>query len=1320
MITRALIVSTRIRLRARLAQVLQSLGYSVELADTQKRALELAKDHSLEAAIILSSSQLTDLAQKLRGRVVRTIVIDEHAHNIEERVLEQVPHALTLEHRLGNRAAPGAAFRRNGPCTLHPNDRVFRDDQGRQVRLTRAEVALLATLMDNSSHVWSRAELRHAAFGRGTEPYDRSIDMLVARLRRKIEQNPKAPRLIVTVPGLGYKFAAQEPREEDNGATGVLVPLNSTRDATTENSVKERYKEPKIATAPAQNPALVNRPAERRQLTVVCCSLGQSTRYASHLDPEDFDELVRRFHNVCATLSTEWGGLVVSSLGGDVTAIFGHPHGHEDDAERAVHSAVALLSKMGDLLPSPNVRLEMRIGVSTSLALVSGDQSVVGEAILLAPRLANTAPVNSVVVAEGTRKLLGNVFDSESLGSFELKGVPDPVRAYRIMGKRPVENLFFARRTKEFTTFVGRNRELEQLTASWERAKSGKGQVVLVSGEAGIGKSRLCEAFLQHIADQPHYVIRYQCSPYHSNTPFYPVINQLERAARFELDDMADTKVGKLEALLAKADASQLDVLLHFALLSIPTDRRQLLPELTPQRQRELTIAALIRQTTVFSSKRPVVIVLADAHWIDDSSLELLARGIASITTARILIVVNFRPDFFPRWLEQRHVTLLHLGRLSREETGAVILAAAAGNKLPDDLYEEIVTKADGIPLFAEELTQSVLESGATRNTTDQRFGAGNPAGVAIPATLFGSLAERLDRLGSDKEIVQIGAAISHEFSYPLIAAVAPISDLELQSALARLAAADLIFVRGKLPNATYVFKHALVQDAAYATMVRRRRQQLHSRIAFALVESFPSLAEGQPEVLAYHFTQAGLVAQAIEYLEQAARRAMDNSANVEAIGHLTRALELLASGSDTRQPSHLRLRLEVMSAQAMIARHGYAASSTWEVLLRAKQTLGSGTGDLSHRFAVLYGIWACHYVRGDVTEQRGAALDFLTEAEQHKDSAALCVALRAVGTTCFTVGEFAEALLRLQRARTLYDAKLHAKYRYQYGQDIGVAALCYLGWALWQLGYADQASKISVEAIKCAEAATHPHTMVYALCHARALMDIFGRRDDRMQSYVGDVVSLCNENGFSHWMSCARILEGWAEVNQGDMKQARARIRSAVVDWRRGGARLWLPLFLTLEAQAQAKAGDGDAALESIEEALTIVDETGERWALAEVLRVKAGLLREATQTGMDEIETVLVNSLEIARRQGARVWELRAACDLARLWQMQARERKGLELLQSVYDQFTEGFDTVDLQEAEALIRTLKGGPPAGRRHRREMVASPNATPNRPRLSG
>jgi predicted ATPase len=830
------------------------------------------------------------------------------------------------------------------------------------------------------------------------------------------------------------------------------------------------------------------------------------------------------------------------------------------------------------------------------------------------------------------------------------------------------------------------------MSTLWERAKAGKGQVALLCGEPGIGKSRVTETWLDLIADEPHILIRYQCSPHHTNSPFYPIINQLERAARFEREDTPDLKLRKLEALLSQAGAATpADTRLYAALLSIPTDKFNSSPGLTPQRQRELTIAALLRRPSDLALTRPVVIVLADAQWIDSSTLELLSRCIASIKAARVFVLINFRPEFFPPWLDESHVTMLTLNRLAREQTEAIILDLAGSKELPRNLQEQIISKSDGVPLFAEELTKTVLESGLLQDAGDQNVAVGPLPPLAIPTTLLGSLTARLDRLGEIREIAQIGAAIGREFSYRLLAAIAPVSGPSLQTALAHLAACELIFVRGEPPDSTYIFKHALVQDAAYATMVRSKCQQLHSRIADALTQGFPESVETQPELMAHHLVQSGLTERAIDYFRKAARHAIERSANTEAIGHLTRALGMLESLPENPERERLALEFEVMLGQAMIAGRGYAAPETRKILLRAKARFEDLT-DPSQKFAILYGIWAGHYVGGEVSKQTDAAMEFLAAAERHKDTASLCIAHRMLGTTCVTKGEFATGLHHLERARALYDSAHHSRYRYQYGQDIGAAAQCYLSWALWHLGHVDQASEVGTEAMKWAEQLSHPHTLVYTICHVRAFIDLFRRRHEDTRSYAAMVVSVSTENGFSHWLNCGRIFEGWAEICRGEVDGWIELLRAGVAAWQKRGARLWLPIFLTLEAEACAKAGRGDAALEAIEEALAIAKNTSERWAMAEVLRVKARLLKAAAGAETKEIETILLSSLDIARAQQARCWELRAACDLARLWKGQGRGREGLKLVQAIYEQFTEGFDTADLLEAKALMQDLK----------------------------
>jgi predicted ATPase len=500
-----------------------------------------------------------------------------------------------------------------------------------------------------------------------------------------------------------------------------------------------------------------------------------------------------------------------------------------------------------------------------------------------------------------------------------------------------------------------------------------------------------------------------------------------------------------------------------------------------------------------------------------------------------------------------------------------------------------------------------------------------------------------------------------------------------------------LVFVSGQSPAATCRFKHALLQDAAYATLSRVKRQQLHSLVAEALEKGFPLTVYTQPELLAHHFTQAGLIERAVDYLLKAGQRSIEHSANVGAIGHLTHALELLQGLPDAPQRKHARFRVEVMLAHAMIAAYGYAAPMRREALLRAR-TLVDNSTDPAQKFALLYGIWAFHYVAGEIAKQRTAAAEFMAEAEQTTDVAIQCIAHRIVGTTHLTMGEFAVAWNHLKRARVLYDPKRHAGHRHRYGQDIGAATLCYLSWALWHLGYVDQASEVATEAMNLAEKLSHPHTLVYTICHARGFMDLFRRRNEDMQSYAGLVNSICNENALLHWVNCGNILDGWAAVCAGQADRGVKTLREGLVGWQKVGARLWMPTFLMLEAEAYAKAGRDEAALQVVERAVAICEDNGERWAMAEVLRTKARLLQSTRQGNFRKIEGTLLDSLEIARRQQARCWELRTSCDLSRLWQRRGQSKKALELLQSVFDQFTEGFDTADLRDAQRLLRDLR----------------------------
>jgi predicted ATPase len=680
------------------------------------------------------------------------------------------------------------------------------------------------------------------------------------------------------------------------------------------------------------------------------------------------------------------------------------------------------------------------------------------------------------------------------------------------------------------------------------------------------------------------------------------------------------------------------------------------------------------------------------------------------IKTARVFLLIEFRPEFIPQWVSEPNVTTLRLGPLGREQSRTIICEVTGCKKLPEEVREQILDRTDGVPLFVEELTKTVLESELLEDVGDQYVAAAPLPALVIPSTLLDSLTARFDRLGPAKEVAQIGAAIGGEFSYQLLAAIVPLSANWLKAALARLVASELILVSADPRKECYTFKHAIVQDAAYAMLSRQKRQQLHSRIADTLENSFPYMIEAQPELLAHHLAQAGSIERAIDYLRKAGQRSIERSANAEAIGHLTSAIELLQSLPNGAERKQTRLDLQVTMAQAMIAAHGYAATSTRKSLMRARELIDELT-PLAQKFAILYGMWAGHYVAGEVGEQRIIAAEFLAEAERTDVTAMQCVAHRILGTTYVTMGEFATGLHHLKQAQALYDSTHHAGYRHQYGQDIGAAALCYQSWALWHLGHFDQASEVATEAMKLAEKLAHPHTLVYTICHARAFMDLFRRRRQDMQSHASRVISICNESGFSHWRNFGRILEGWAAINGGDADRGTELLRKAVGGWQKGGARLWTPMFLILEAEGHVKAGRDEAALETTEQALALCEDTGERWAMAEVLRTKAWILLSTGRAKSNEIEAILLDSLEIARRQQARCWELRTSRDLAHLWRCQGRNSEALKLLQSVCDQFNEGVDVADVRDARAWLSCLSRE--VARKKPGKRVSTPVAAP-------
>jgi len=717
--------------------------------------------------------------------------------------------------------------------------------------------------------------------------------------------------------------------------------------------------------------------AERRQLTIMFCDLVGSTALSARLDPEDLRGIVGAYHRCCAEVIQRNGGFVAKYIGDGVLAYFGYPQAHEDDAERAVRAGLLLAEAVGKI--SIQEPFQVRVGVATGLVVVgdivgSGEaqeRGVVGETPNLAARLQSVAAPNTVVIAEGTRRLLGSLFELEDLGAVDLKGIAGRLRTWAVLRARSVESRFEALHATGLTALVGREEELELPLRRWARAKTGEGQVVLMAGEPGIGKSRLTAALMERLAGEPHTRLRYFCSPQHTDSALYPISGQMERAAGLAHDDTLQAKLDKLDAVLAQTSTSIQDAVLFAEMLSLPNDGRYPALELAPQQRRQRTLEALILQLEVLTRSSPVLMIFEDAHWADPTSLEALGRVVAKMTL-RVLLILTFRPEFNPPWIGQPHVTAMTINRLAQREAGSMIDGVIGNKLLPASVRQDIIERTDGIPLFVEEMTRAVLEA-ESEGAAERTVAAAPSPARAVPASLHASLMARLDRLGPAKEVVQIGAAIGREFSHALLAAVARKDAQELASALNRVVEAGLLFRQGAPPYASYLFKHALVRDAAYSTLLRSQRQALHARIGTKLKERFPEIAVTEPETLAHHYTQASLHDLAIDYWHKAGERALRRSAMVEAVQHLTHAIELTRSLPVTPGRNRRELDLHVALGRFIRIVKGMAAPETLQVFTRARGLLDD-SATVTEQMTVLYGLWGVHYVRAEHAEAREVA----------------------------------------------------------------------------------------------------------------------------------------------------------------------------------------------------------------------------------------------------------------------------------------------------------------------------------------------------------
>jgi class 3 adenylate cyclase len=777
--------------------------------------------------------------------------------------------------------------------------------------------------------------------------------------------------------------------------------------------------------------------AERRQVTVMFSDLVGSTALSARMDPEDLREVISAYQKCASETVQRFGGFVAKFMGDGVLVYFGYPQAHEDDGERAVRAGLELVATVGAL--KTHAPLQTRVGIATGLVVVgdligsgaSQEQAIVGETPNLAARLQGVAEPNSVVIAESTRKLVGNLFELEDLGAQDLKGIAGPVRAWAALRPASVDSRFEAFHASGLTELVGRDEELELLLRRWSKAKTAEGQVVLLSGEPGIGKSRLTAAMLQRLANEPHTRLRYFCSPQRTDSALYPIISQMERAAGFTHEDSQRSKLDKLDTVLTQSFTPREDAALFAELLSVATDGRYPTLELAPQQRRQKTLEALTAQLEALSRSSPVLMIFEDVHWIDPTSLEALGRAVDRLKTLGVLLLVTFRPEFEPPWVGRPYVTALTLNRLGQREITALIDSVTGKKSLPANIRQDIVERADGVPLFVEEMTKAVLEAESEGDARETAAAVPSSA-LSVPASLHASLLARLDRLGPAKQMAQIGAAIGREFSYALLDAVVAKPDAELQPALDRLMQAGLLFRQGVPPHATYLFKHALVQDAAYGTLLREPRRALHARIAGTLESRFAEITENQPELLARHCTEAGQIEKAAVLWGKAGQRSLQRSALVEAAEQITRALNQIATLPATPALRREQIKLQVALITPLVHIKGYAAPKTKaaaeqaRLLIEEAEALGEPSEDPLLLFSVLYGVWAANYVAFNGDVMRELAEQFRALAEKQGTTAPLLQANRVTGISLLHTGDIVESRKHFDSAMALYDPAEH------------------------------------------------------------------------------------------------------------------------------------------------------------------------------------------------------------------------------------------------------------------------------------------------------
>jgi predicted ATPase/class 3 adenylate cyclase len=1064
------------------------------------------------------------------------------------------------------------------------------------------------------------------------------------------------------------------------------------------------------AISPAQGeaaPVVPSTPdAERRQLTVMFCDLVDSTKLSSQLDPEEYRDVVRQYQRVCTDVIQRYDGHIAQLLGDGLLIYFGYPQAHEDDAHRAVRTGLGILAVMDDLnkelKQTKGLHLAIRLGIHTGLVVVGAmggeareEQLALGETPNIAARLQGLAAPNTLVISDATYRLVQGYFACQDLGAQALRGVTEAMRLYHVLGESGATNRLEVAQPRGLTPLVGRESEVTLLQERWAQARRGQGQVVLLTGDAGIGKSRLVQMLKDHIASEQH--VRWECrsAEYYQNTVLYPLIELFQRLWQFEAQEPPEAKWAQLEHALSQYRLPLEESLQLFVpLFSLPLPENRYPPlNLSPQRQRQKTLESLVAILLELAERQPVLFIVEDLHWTDPTTLEFLNLLIEQTPTTAMLVLLTCRPHFQPAWHHRSYITEMTLHHLSHTQVAQIVTGMTDGKTFPHEVLAQIVEKTDGVPLFVEEMTKAILESEQLTTVDGHYELAGALSTLAIPTTLQDSLLARLDRLVTAKGVAQMGATIGRQFAYDLLRALSQLDEVTLQRELGRLVEAEIVFQRGVPPQAMYTFKHALIQDAAYQSLLRSTRQQYHQRIALVLKAQFPAIVDQQPELLAHHYTEAGLLPQALPYWQRAGQRALERSAPAEAISHLRQGLTLLQTLPETPERVQHELTLHLALGPALMATQGQGAPEVGQAYARARALCQQG-GENPQVFPMLFGLWRFYVVQAEHQTAREVAEQSLSLAQRAHDPALLLPAHLMLGASCYHLGEVAAARPHLEQGLALYDPQEHRPLAFRYGMDLEVWCLSYLAFPLWLLGYPDQALQRSREARTLARDLAHPFSLAATLVYG-SLIHSWRREGPMTREQAEAAMALAREQGFPQWVALGTVQRGWALAEQGLGAEGIAQMHQGLAAFRATGSEIARPWFLARLAEAYGKGGQTEEGLHTVAEARAHVHAHGEHMCEAELYRLQGTLTLQSEVQGLqskgEEAEECFQRAIAITRQQQAKSLELRAATSLARLWQQQGKRAAAYELLAPIYGWFTEGFDTADLQEARALLDAL-----------------------------